>query len=658
MDNTFNAILILLAFSVVAVALFRRMNFPSLLAYLFVGIVVARHVPGLSENTEQIQHLAEYGVVFLLFTVGLELPLHQLFAMKYTVLGLGGLQVLVTTIVAAFISMAYGANLTTAIIIGGVIALSSTAIVIKQLNEQLEISSRHGNIAIGILIFQDLAVIPFLILIPQLGDGGGSDVLGSLSLAFLKGMVAIIFMLAIGRWVLRPLFREIASVRSNELFMLTVLLVTLTASWSTHLLILSPALGAFIAGVMLSETEFRHQIEANIKPFRDILLGLFFITIGMQLDLQVVLNYWQSILLAVLVLIILKTVIIAVLAIIFKQDTGVAVRSGLVLAQGGEFGFAIISLALKDSIIDSVTAQIILAITITSMIVAPFLIRLNGPLVKSLMSGSYVARRKLYYAKIKDRADTLQGHVVICGYGRVGQNIARFLDIESIPYIALEVDPHVVKEASEAGDSVYFGDATNAEILKIANMNSARAVVLGFNHQKSTEKILEQLRNLNKDIPILVRTSDDSGFETLLNMGATEVVPAKLEASLALITHLFILLDFPPDRIHARINSVRADHYRILRDIFHETEPGSIEQALETRQELRCISLPHHAKAVGKSLSELGLEKHKVKMVSIRREEGKITNPGKDMILYEYDVVVLRGQPEDIEHVEGLILNG
>lgn len=714
MNNTFNAILVLLAFSVVAVALFRRIRFPSLLAYLFVGILLAVfNIPGLTQQTDQIRHLAEFGVVFLLFTVGLELPLHQLFAMKYTVLGLGGAQVLITTIIAALVSIMMGSTLITALIVGAVIALSSTAIVLRQLNEQLEIRSRHGSNAIGILIFQDLAVIPFLILLPQLGSIVATDVanvaqyqdlfaiplfnfvplitgnfpvdaaqlnellaipfynlvqlsgksseiylLSSLSLAFVKGLVAIALMLAIGRWLLRPLFREIASARSTELFMLTVLLVTLTSAWSTHLLVHSPALGAFMAGVMLSETEFRHQIEANIKPFRDILLGLFFITIGMLLDLHVVFEHWQVILLAVFSLIILKTLIIAVLAIIFKHDSGVAFRTGLVLAQGGEFGFAILSLALKDNLIDSNTVQFILSITILSMIIAPLLIRLNGPIVKAIMRQSYIAKRKEYYSKIKDKADQLQGHVVICGYGRVGQNVARFLDIESIPYLALEVDPDVVKEASNAGDSVYFGDSTNAAILKLANLNTARVLVISFEHRDSAHKILEQVRTLNHDIPVLVRTSDDSGFKNLLDNGATEVVPEKLEASLALITHLFLLLDFPREHIATRINRVRSDHYKVMRNFFHETEPGSIEETTEKRQKLHSVTLPDCAKAVGKPLASLNLSEHGVTVVSILRAEGKITNPAGDMVLCDNDVVVLSGQPEDIEHVEGLMLNG
>jgi len=658
MENPFHAILFVLALSVIVIAAFRRIHLPPILGYLMVGFIIGPSLFNVFEYNEHIAQLAEFGVVFLLFTVGLEFSLPQLFAMKTTVVGLGGLQVIVSAVVGAALSLLLGADYTTAIIVGGIVAMSSTAIVIKQLTEQLEINSRHGRNAIGILIFQDLAVIPFLIVLPLLHDATNQNILIPLSFAFIKGALAFIIMLALGRWALRPLFRHIAAARSNELFMLAVLLIALTAAWATSLADLSLAFGAFLAGAMLGETEFRHQIEAYMRPFRDILLGFFFISVGMLLNINVLISTWSLVIFIVIGLVFLKGIIIIILGRLFRLESGVAIRTGLVLSQGGEFGFAIISLAIKDNLLQDQTGQALLAGIVISMVIAPFLIRFNGAIAKFICRSSYLTKRNQIKTTIEETSKSLSNHVVICGYGRVGQNVARFLDLENINYIALDVDPYVIQEAHTAGENVFFGDATHKELLEAADLQHARILVIAYDDVNATFKVMSHAREIKQDIPILVRTRDDLHLESLMQKGATEVVPEKLEASLALISHLLLQLDVKPEEIEQRMKEVRANQYLILRSVFHGFYIGATDEDNDIRKQLHSVSLPHDAHAIGKTLQQLNLSKDKIVVTAIKRGTEKATETNPDMVLYEDDVLVLFGTYEDIEHAEAILLNG
>ncbi len=629
MDNPLHVILLLLAMSVVIVALFRKIHLPPVLGYLTVGLLIGPSVFGLLQNTATTEHLAEFGVVFLLFTVGLEFSLPQLVAMKSTVLVLGGLQVLLSTLVGTSIALLLGADFTNAIIVGGIVSMSSTAIVIKQLNEQLEINSRHGRNAIGILIFQDLAVIPFLIVLPLLNTTGSQNIMASLSLAFVSGAAALIIMLGLGRWALRPLFRNIANARSPELFMLTVLLVALTAAWATSLAGLSLAFGAFLAGAMLGETEFRHQIEAYIRPFRDILLGFFFITIGMQLDFHVVVAQWQLILLIIFGLIFFKGVIIFIIGRLFRLETGVAMRTGMVLAQGGEFGFVIISIA-KGNLLQSQIGQTLLAGIVISMIIAPFIIRYNGAIAKYFCRRSYLAKRDNIKTKIEEISKDLKNHVVICGYGRVGQNIARFLELENIPHVALDLDPYVIQEANNAGENAFFGDSTHRELLEAAHIEHARILVIAFDDINATYKVMAHAREIKKELPILVRTRDDLHLEDLMQTGATEVIPEKLEASLAMISHLLLQLDIPAEEIEQRMKDVRANQYLVLRSVFQGFYVGASDE--EHRKQLHSVRLAENAYAVGKTVKQLALNEENIHITAVKRGMNKATEPSPSMM--------------------------
>lgn len=556
-------ILVLLVLAVVIVALFRRLSLPPILGYLFVGMLLGPHASGWLDEGPILHLLGEIGVAFLLFAIGLEFSLGQFWAMRRTLLGLGAAQVAVGTVSGALIAWWIGIPWPAAVVVGGALAMSSTAIVVKQLTDQLELQDRHGQLSLGILLFQDLAAVPFLVMIPILADSDSPSLALPLLWALVKAAAAFGLMLGLGRLLLRPLFQEIAAAYSAELFTLTVLLVSLLAAWLTGLLGLSLALGAFLAGMMLSETEYRHQIETDIRPFKDVLLGLFFVTVGMQLNLAVLPPLWFWIALLVAGVVIGKGMLIGLLALAAGSGRRAALRTGLVLGHGGEFGFALLALALNTGLLGLTDSQPILATVILSMLIAPILVRHNGVLTERVLPhhrpGDQHAR------EIARATAATRGHVVILGFGRVGQPLARFLRDEQLDYVALDLDPDAVRTAWEQGERVFYGDANHRETLAATGLARASALVISFDEPRETLHILHHARALRRDLPILVRARDDANLQRFLDAGATEVVPETLEASLMLATQLLLLLNVPADRITDAIESIRQRRYLLLR---------------------------------------------------------------------------------------------
>lgn len=649
-------VLVLLALSVLAVALLRRAQLPPILGYLFVGLVAGPHALGWIHDSEAVHFLGEIGVVFLLFTIGLEFSVPQFLAMRGTVLGLGGTQVALVTAIGTGLAMAYGMGWEAGVVFGGALALSSTAIVVKQLIEQVELQSRHGRNALGILLFQDIAVVPFLVLIPILAGAGDQPMLQPILWALAKGAAAFGIMFAIGHWALRPLFNEVARARSGELFTLSALMVALAAAWVTNQMGLSLALGAFLAGLMLGETEYRHQVDADIRPFRDVLLGLFFITIGAQLDLFQLPELWPRVLGLLAFLVIGKGLLIIVLTRLAGNERGVALRTGMVLAQGGEFGFALMALAMSHQLFEPATSQALLTAVVLSMALTPFLVRYNGVVAKWLLTGSYLHQRAGREAELAEAATELDSHVILCGFGRIGQNLAKFLRDEGLDYVALDLDPLRIREARDAGERVFFGDSTHRELLEAAGLDRARAMVITFDDYHAAMKILARVRQVHPDIPILVRTRDDSYMEQLTQAGATEVLPESLEASLMLATELLLSLDVPTGEVMRLLENARASGYRQLRGVFASTEPEEMERGAVAR--LHSVILPDDAYGVGKTLAELGLADVDVQVTAVRRGGIRGEEPTPDLMLRSGDALVLQGSPEQIEWAEKRLLSG
>ncbi|MEW6354252.1 MAG: cation:proton antiporter [Pseudomonadota bacterium] len=658
-QGVFQEILVLLAVAVLVIALFRRFKLPVIMAYLCVGVLVGQQGMGWLSLSENTHFLAEFGVVFLMFAIGLEFSWPKLLAMRSTVLGLGGAQVAISTLLGGLVAWWLGMSPEGAFAVGGLLAMSSTAIVSKQLTEQLELGSRHGRLAMGVLLFQDVAVIPFLIIIPALAADHAQGALAvSLGTALFKGVLVFLLLLAAGRWLLRPLFRAIAAERSSELFVLTVLLVSLAAAWLTQQAGLSLALGAFLAGMVISETEFRHQVEVDIRPFQDVLLGLFFVTIGMRLNLLILPQIWHWVLLLVAVLVAFKILLVMALSRMAGVERGVGLRAGLCLAQCGEFGFVLLAQAAGYELMSERANQIVLASVLLSMALAPVLIRYNGVLAKRLFTLSYGQNHTHIEDDVRVNAQSMEQHVIICGYGRVGQNIARILEREGINFVALDLDPMRVHEARNAGDPVSYGDCTRQAILEAAGLSRARAVVVSFGDVAPTLRVLEHTRRLRPDMPVLARTRNDTDMERLYDAGATEVVPETLEASLMLSSQLLLLLGTPLSDVIRGIRDVRNDRYSLLRGLFPGREPGAAEGLGSRGERLHTVMLPPDAYAVGRTLADLELDRLGVQVTAVRRSGIRGPQPEPHTRLRAGDVLTLYGSAHALERAEAVLLKG
>ncbi|MDX2507422.1 MAG: cation:proton antiporter [Gammaproteobacteria bacterium] len=652
----FEEIIILLTLAVLAIAGLKRFNIAPILAYLLVGIIVSPHALGLISDRDDVRYIAEFGVVFLMFTVGLEFSLTKLVALKKEVLGIGGSQVLLTSIIAGSIDWYFSQDLKEAIIVGGIIALSSTAIVTKQLSDQLELNSRHGHLAVSILIFQDISVIPLLVMIPSFATDDPFTLSIEIS-TLLTSVIILLLMLSIGRWILRPLLRNIASIRSPELFTLSVLLIALSAAWATHEAGLSLVLGSFIAGMMLSETEYRHQIEVGIRPFQDILLGLFFITVGMLLDLGTLLTLLHWVLLVTLLLLIIKTLIITLLSYLFGAPGGVAFRTGLVLSQGGEFGFALLTLALTSSIISQDTGQIVLSSVVLSMMVTPWLISNNGRWAKFIFQNSYVSNRQDIARRIKKSCETLNDHVIICGYSRIGQNICRFIEEETHQYIALDLDALRIQEAQDAGEMVVYGNPTSQETLQAAGINKARIVLITIKNTSAVKAIIHQVRTVRNDIPILVRSIDERKLDEFYAAGATDVVPESLESSIIMASHLLIHLDVPLNEITRDIARARKDRYKFLRGYF-PGEEAAHEESSSISEHMNTLIIHPGSRAVGMKIGDINLGGRNIVFTALRRGGVRSKQPVPELLLKENDVLVMYAKPEDLEFIKVELITG
>jgi len=652
-------ILILLAASVCVVAGVRKLKLPAILGYLAVGMLLGPHAFALGVGGATTQLLADFGVVFLVFTLGLEFSLPRLVAMRWEVLGVGGAQVLLTAgIVAAGLILIFDVVPAVAVVIGGAVAMSSTAIVISQLTEQSENNRTHGRLAVAICLFQDLSFPLFLALVSVLtGVGQAADarhIAGAIGIAVL----ALMLVLAAGRWLLRPLFLMIAGVRSAELFSLAVLLAVLASAWATQAVGLSLALGAFLAGMMLAETEFRHQIEATIRSYREVLLGLFFITVGMLLDVGLLVRHFPLVAAILAGMLVLKTAVVTLAAKPATKSWFKALRTGVVVSQGGEFGFALLTLLLRRELLDPAIVQPLLAATVLSMVLSPMFIRHNRQITRALLGESGPPKSEAMREAQATLAVAERDHVVICGFGRVGQNIARVLEQTGFEYIALEVDAYRIRAGRQAGDPVIYGDAGEPKVLENVGVAHASCVVITFASPEVALRILRAVRGLRADVPILVRTQDDTKLEQLQAAGATEVVPETFEASLMLLSHLLLLLKLPVPRVIRTVNDIRSHRYSMLRQYFPSADALPLDSSHAFREELHSVILPPHAWAVGRSIAELHARGSRASVSAVRRDGIVGREPSPETLLKEGDVVVVCGTPEAVEHAETLLLMG
>jgi CPA2 family monovalent cation:H+ antiporter-2 len=656
MHDTLDTVLLLLASAVGVVVVCRMFRLPALVGYLVVGVLIGPHALGWVADSEETHYLGEFGVVFLMFSIGLEFSLPRLLSMRRIVFGLGAAQVVLSTLLVIGTALAFGQGWRTGLALGGALAMSSTAILAKMLADRLELGSQHGRTIIGVLLFQDLAVVPFLILIPALGSSAEQLAYG-LALAVLKAGVLLAFILFLGKRVMRPWFHVVASRRSPELFMLNVLLFTLGMAWLTRRLDLSLALGAFLAGMLISETEYRHQVELDIRPFQDVLLGLFFVTIGMQLNLAEVARAWYWVLALLASLVVLKSALIAGLARSFGADPGTAIRSGLALGIAGEFGLVLLSEAGQMALLAPDVRQIVLAALVLSMLVGPFLIERSEHLARGLSSADWMYRA-MALQTIAAQTMGAEQHIILCGYGRTGQNLARFLEQEGIRVIALDLDPQRVKEAASAGESVVFGDAARREVLMAAGLARAKGLVVTYADTGSALKILHHVHELRPELPVVVRTLDDTDIERLREAGAAEVVAEVMEGSLMLASHALLLVGVPFNRVLRRIRQTREQRYGLFKGFFRGVSDETGEERDRLQPRLHSVSITPGSWAQGKRLRELGLAKLNVEVTAVRRHRVRSAAPDPETELAAGDVVVLRGLEEGLAAAEMRLLGG
>ena len=660
--NALELTLLYLAAAVLGVVVCRSLRLPPMLGYLAVGVIIGPNALALAQNSTSIRYLAEFGVVFLMFVIGLEFNLPKLRSMRQHVFGLGLLQVVLTMLAALAGSMLLAWALPqywqmswqSALALGGALAMSSTAIVVKLMQERLEMESEHGKRVMGVLLFQDLAVVLLLVLVPALG-ASPDRLAPALGIAALKATFLIAILLTGGQKVMRWWLTLVARRKSEELFMLNLLLMTLGLAYLTEHAGLSLALGAFIAGMLVSETEYKHQVETDIRPFHDVLLGLFFITIGMLLDWRIVLERWPLVLLLTLLPVLFKLVMVAVLARLLGASDGTALRTGLYLAQAGEFGFVLLTLSQQNKLVSNEMLNPILASMVLSMLATPFIIMYSNRIVMKLVSSEWLAQ-SLQMTQIAKKSISRDKHVIICGYGRCGQNLARMLERENIPYMALDLDPDRVRQAAAAGDSVVFGDAARLQALMAAGLARASAVVITYLDVPSTLKVLANTRGHAPQVPVIVRTQDDHDLDKLLAAGATEVVPESIEGSLMLASHALALVGVPMRRVIRTVQDQRDARYNLLRGYFHGQDDDTVDELDHER--LQTVTLPVATKTLNQALESLALHAVGVRVMSLRRKGGQQVALDEATALEEGDTLVLNGKPEALALAEAKLLRG
>jgi len=574
--NALDITLIYLLAAVTSVVVCRLLHWPAMLGYLLAGILLGHAFNENFTNDKGVVYLAEFGVVFLMFVIGLEFNLPKLMGMRKLVFGFGMAQVMVTLLGAVaghallwwllqYMGLPWDLSWQGALALGAAFAMSSTAIVVKMMADRAELETPHGQRVMGALLFQDLAVVPLLVLIPALGQVGEGNLWSILGLAMLKATVLVVLLLWGGQKLMRWWLQTIDKRKSDELFMLNILLMTLGLAWLTEHAGLSMAMGAFLAGMLIAETDYKHRIENDIRPFHDVLLGLFFITIGMKLDWQVLYQQWTWVLVLTVVPIAIKALLVAVLAHRFGAPTGVAARTGIYLAQAGEFGFVLLTLGLSNGLIDPLWSNPVLAAMVLSMVATPFLIQYADRVVYRFAADDWLSQ-SLNITALAQHTITIDHHVIICGFGRTGKNLCNLLESEKIGYVALDLHPDVVHAAMLAGHRVEYGDATQLANLMSAGLTRASAVVVSYDDTPSALKVLELVLAHAPEVPVVVRTRDDHDLNHLREAGARDVVPEIFEASLSLASQTLHHIGIPARRVRRLVQSQRQTRYAGLKE--------------------------------------------------------------------------------------------
>ncbi len=648
-------LLIVLATTISIVFLFQKMRVPAIVGFLLAGVVIGPGGLGLIEKVNQVETLADIGVVLLLFTIGIEFRLETILAMKRRIILAGFLQVLLTILAVVGIALALRASLGIGVFYGFLVTMSSTAIVLRAFQERGEINALHGRLASGTLLFQDLCIVPMMLTVPFLGGSGEGYGLAILW-AMVKSLLALALIVWTARKVLPWLLRHMAPARNREIFVLFIILVCLGTAWLASMAGLSLALGALIAGLVISESELSHQVVADVLPLRDCFSGIFFISIGMLLDPRSLGQDWLTPALGLLALVSLKMLVIILVFWWLYRSLRLGIILGLSLAQIGEFSFILAKAGIGYQLLSASEEQTFLAASILSMILTPFLIQ-SGQGIAARVSGA--AGSRLSAESLTDPAPKQSGaedHVVIVGYGLNGQNLARVLRESGIPYRVLELDPELVREGIAVGEPITFGDGTRTEILDQIRIDRARVLVIAISDPAATARIVSQARRLRRDIDIIVRTRYVAEIERLYRLGANQVIPEEFETSVEIFARVLQEYHVPRNVIALQVDLIRKEHYGTLRGLrLQGKQLDELNQYLVgTTTDI--FSVPNGSLLVGRSLREIDLrERSGVTLIAAVRDGKPLHNPGPEFVLEAGDRLVLLGDHKALDEAAQII---
>lgn len=654
--------IIILGVSAVVVFLLHRLNIPSIVGFLLAGVLLGPHELGFIKDTVTIQTFAEIGVILLLFTIGLEFSLSRSLKMKTEVFGIGGLQVLIAVALTALISYSWLGTANTAIFIGFLVALSSTAIVMKLLSERAELESPHGRISVGILIFQDLCVVPFMLLIPIMSVGGGEPLTVILALAKALGIIALVLLSA--RWLVPNILHQIVHTRSHELFVITILILCFGTAFITSEFGLSLALGAFLAGLVISDSEYAHETISVILPFKDSFSGLFFISIGMLMNVSFFLKNLFLIFLIVFGIIIIKWLSVFFSVSLTGRPVRTSIQSGVNLAQIGEFSFVLALAGLSSGLITDRMYQTFLSASILSMLLTPLMMWVS-PFVASRLSSQRLLKRLESLKELSGQDEfprKRSGHVIIVGCGLNGRNLARVLKETDIQYAVLDLNNDIVRRMKKAGEPVYYGDGTKIEILQRLGIKAATILVVAISDPLACRNIVQTARkqSQNPDLLIIARTRYTSEVDDLLKLGADDVIPLEFETSIEIFSRVLSIYKTPREVISRLINDIREDGYKLLRQTEHASRKHLLEKyAVLSHIEMEIFEVKKGYAVIGKSIKGLNFRsKTDTTIISIERNKIMCSYPAPDYTFEEGDVIFLSGKKENIDKAKKYIIEG
>lgn len=646
-------VVVILALAVVVILVFQRLRLPTILGFLATGVIAGPHGLSLVGDIHDIEMLAEIGVILLLFIIGIEFSLHNLALIKRTVLLGGMIQVGGTILLVGLLLMTLDLSPSEAFFVGFLFALSSTAIVLKLLQEMGEINSPHGRVVLGILIFQDIIVVPMMLIVPLMA-GGSENFVRELLLMIAKGGVVIVFVLISARYLVPRLLYLVAGTRSQELFILSIVVICFAVAWLTQTMGLSLALGAFMAGLIISESEYSHQATSNILPFREIFTSFFFVSIGMLLDFGFMLQHLPYILFFTACTFVVKSVVAAITARLLQYPVRTSILVGLALFQVGEFAFILSKSGISYGLLSEGVYQYFLSVSILTMAITPFVITSSHHIANKL-SLRWVAQGNPMLstpveADLQDNLQHLEDHIIIIGFGLNGRNVAKAARYAKIPYAIVELNAKTVRTEKQHGEPILYGDAVHGFILTHVNTHKARVVVIAVSDPEATKRIITAIRELNKKVHIIVRTRFLKEMEENVRLGADEVVPEEFETSVEIFTRVLSKYLMPFDEIMAFTNSIRADNYRVLRSMDdHTSASGNIITELPDIEVASIKIFTKDESLVGKTLLESDIRnRFSITVVAINRDGQTLLDLNADTTIRRGDVVYVVGKPADV----------